>query len=108
VGQLAAMDLVSREITEAHAQVEARRRQIAIAREGVEAAANSYQRNLERILDARGLPLEALQSIQALAQARREYLRTLVDYDAAQFTLHRAIGTPSGDPSQTKPATPQG
>ncbi|HVC98778.1 MAG TPA: TolC family protein [Pirellulales bacterium] len=108
VRQLAAMDLVSREITEAHAQVEARRRQIAIGREGVEAAANSYQRNLDRVLDARGLPLEALQSIQALAQARREYLRTLVDYDAAQFTLYRAIGTPSGDPSQTKPATPSG
>lgn len=95
VRQLAAMDQISREITEAHAQSKARRRQIAIGREGVEAAANSYQRNLERILDARGLPLEVLQSIQALAQARREYLRTLVDYDSAQFSLQRALGWPA-------------
>ncbi len=106
VRQLAAMDLVSREITEAYAQSDARRRQIAIGREGVEAAANSYRSSLERILDARGLPLEALQSIQALAQARREYLRTLVDYDSAQFTLYRAIGAPAGGAWQTKSSSP--
>jgi outer membrane protein TolC len=94
VRQLATLDLVAREITEAHAQCEARRAQIAIAREGVEAAANSYQRNMDRIQDAKGLPIEALQSIQALALARREYLRTLVDYDAAQFALSRALGWP--------------
>jgi len=104
--QLAAMDLVSREITEAHAQSEARRLRIAIGREGVEAAANTYRSSLDRILDARGLPLEALQSIQALAQARREYLRTLIDYDAAQFTLYRAIGAPAGDSRQ--PASSRG
>jgi outer membrane protein TolC len=94
VRRLAALDQVAREITEAHAQVEARRQQIAIAREGVAAALNSYERNLDRILDAMGLPLEALQSIQALAQARREYLRVLIDYNAAQFSLERALGWP--------------
>lgn len=92
VRQLAVMDQVAREVTEASAQSQARRRQIAIAQEGVAAAVNSHERNLERIEAAKGLPIEALQSVQALASAQREYLRTIVDYDSAQFTLFRALG----------------
>lgn len=92
--QIAAMDLVAREITEAYAQSRARRQQIEIAREGVEAALRSYERNLARIQEAKGLPLEVLQSVQALAIARREYLRTITDYNLAQFSLHRALGWP--------------
>jgi outer membrane protein TolC len=42
------------------------------------------------------LPIEALQSAQALLQARREYLRSVTDYNAAQFTLQRALGWPVG------------
>ena len=45
-------------------------------------------------LAAKGLPIEALQSVQALAQSRREYLRAVYDYDVAQFSLYRAIGAP--------------
>ena len=44
------------------------------------------------IEDGKGLPIEVLQSVQALAVARREYLRTLIDYNVAQFTLYRALG----------------
>ncbi|HVW37833.1 MAG TPA: TolC family protein [Pirellulales bacterium] len=94
VRQLAVMDQISREVTEASAQSQARRRQIGIAREGVQAAVESHQRNLDRIEAAKGLPIEALQSVQALANAQREYLRSLVDYDAAQFALYRALGWP--------------
>jgi outer membrane protein TolC len=46
------------------------------------------------VRDLEGLPIETLQSIQALDQARREYLRALVDYNAAQFRLQRALGWP--------------
>ena len=70
------------------------RRQLATAQEGIRAAERSYERNLERIQHVQGLPLEALQSIQALAQARREYLRVVVGYDEAQFRLQRALGWP--------------
>jgi outer membrane protein TolC len=93
--QVALMDQVAREITEAYSQSQARKQQIAIAREGVRAAVNSHRRNLERIEQAKGLPIEVLQSVQALALARREYLRTLIDYDLAQFSLYRALGWPS-------------
>jgi outer membrane protein TolC len=88
------MDQVAREIVEAHVQSLARQRQIAVAEQGITAAQQSYERNLERIRNAQGLPLEVLQSIQALDAARREYLRAVVDYDTAQFRLHRALGWP--------------
>ena len=89
------LDRIAREVVEAHAQVHARHRQLRIAEEGVQVALESYRRNRERIQDARGLPIEVLQSIQALTQARREYLRVVSDYNLAQFSLHRALGWPA-------------
>jgi hypothetical protein len=47
-----------------------------------------------RIRAGEGLPIEVLQSIHALDQARREYLRAVVDHNEAQFRLHRALGWP--------------
>jgi outer membrane protein TolC len=92
--QLAVMDQVAREVVEAHAQVQSRKAQMTTARMGVEAAAASYQQNLERVRQSQGLPIEALQSIQALTQARRELLRTVIEYNSAQFSLYRALGWP--------------
>jgi len=92
--QIQEMNRVGREIVEAHAQVLARHRQIGIAEQAVERATDSFERNWLRVRDLEGLPIETLQSIQALDQARREYLRSLVDYNAAQFRLHRALGWP--------------
>ena len=92
--EIAALDRVAREIVESHAQVQARRRQIATAQRGIEAAQTSYERNLARIENTQGLPLEAMQSIQALSQARRDYLRAVSDFNAAQFQLQRAMGYP--------------
>jgi outer membrane protein TolC len=88
------LDLVAREVVEAHAQVTARHRQIEVARQAIAAAHRSYDRNLERIRNAQGLPIEVLQSIQALDAARREYLRAVIDYNTAQFRLQRALGWP--------------
>ena len=93
--QIATMDLVAREITEAAALSRAARKQIDIAREGVEAALQSYERNVARIQEGKGLPIEVMQAVQALAIARREYLRTLIDFNSAQFSLYRAIGWPA-------------
>ncbi len=56
------------------------------------AALSSYEQNLLRITNVQGLPLEALQSIQALAAARRDYLRAVTDFNIAQFALLRAVG----------------
>jgi outer membrane protein TolC len=91
------MDRVAREVAEAYAQVRTRQRQIAISQLGIQAATDSFLRNYQRIREGQGLPIEVLQAIQALDQARREYLRSVADYDEAQFRLYRAIGCALGD-----------
>lgn len=88
------MDRVAREVMESHAQVASRRRQIAVAESGIVSARDSYRRNLDRIREGQGLPLEVLQSLQALDAANREYLRTVMDYNEAQFRFQRALGWP--------------
>ncbi len=92
--QVALMDQVAREIVESHAQVQSRSQQITTAHEAVNAAQDSFRRNWERIENGQGLPIEVLQAIQALTNAQKEYTRTVADYNAAQFTLHRALGWP--------------
>ncbi len=92
--QIRVMNEVAREIVQAYAQIQARHRQIAISEQAVQRATTSFDRNLLRVRDLQGLPIETLQSIQALDQARREYLRALVDYNTAQFRLQRALGWP--------------
>jgi outer membrane protein TolC len=94
IRQVETMDIVAREVVEAHAQVQARSQQIGTAESAIQVARESYRQNSERIQGGEGLPIEVLQSIQALAQAQREYLRAVIDYNAAQFSLQRALGWP--------------
>src|SRR5690606_20690013 len=63
--ELQVMDTIAREIVEAQAQIESRRQQIEIARLGIESSTRSYERNLERIRNVQGLPIEVLQSLLA-------------------------------------------
>jgi outer membrane protein TolC len=100
--QVRLMDQVAREIIEAQAQSASLRGQIAVAESGIRAAGDSYRRNVDRIRGGQGLPLEVLQSLQALDQSRREYLRAVGDYDEWQFRLYRALGCPI--PQEASPA----
>ncbi len=70
-------------------------RQIEDAREGLEAL-DSLKLNFLNIRRGAELPratrpIEALQPIQALAQARLDYLDAVLDYNPSQFRLKRAI-----------------
>jgi outer membrane protein TolC len=94
LAQVRLMDQVAREIVEAHAQSESLRGQMSVAQSGIDVAGESYRRNVARIRGGQGLPLEVLQSLQALDQSRREYLRAVGDYDEWQFRLYRALGCP--------------
>ncbi len=88
------MDQVAQEIAEAHAQVVMRQQQIAVAETAILSARDSYIRNVDRIREAKGLPIEALQAIQALETAQRAYLRSVVDYNRAQLQLQWSLGWP--------------
>lgn len=92
--QIKVLDQVAREISEAHAQVVHRAENIRITRSGIKSAEESYARNLSRIRDGQGLPIEVLQSVRALEVARRAYLAAVIQYNQAQFRLQWALGWP--------------
>jgi outer membrane protein TolC len=88
------MDQVAREVNEAHAQVTHRGERIIVSQRAIESASKSYERSLSRIRDGQGLPLEALQSVQAMETAKLAYLAAVTDYNEAQFRLQWALGFP--------------
>jgi outer membrane protein TolC len=88
------MDQVAREIVESHGQVVARSARLEATKSAIATAANSYDRNLARIRQGQGLPIEALQSAQAIFTARQAYLQAVIDYNEAQLRLFRALGWP--------------
>jgi len=92
--QVRIMDQVAAEVAQAHAEVSARRDQITISQSAITSAEDSYRRNSERIRDGQGLPIETLQAVQALNEARRQYIRIIADYNRSQFRLQRALGWP--------------
>lgn len=92
--QVQAMDQVASEIAEAYAQAVFRHEEIELAKSGIEAAKDSQRRNAQRTQQGVGLPIETLQSIQALAAAERQYVQSVADYNEAQFRLQRALGWP--------------
>ena len=72
-------------------------RQIVEAREALVEALDSLQLNFLNIRQGTELPratrpIEVLQPIQALAQARLDYLDSVIAYNRAQFRLKRSIG----------------
>lgn len=99
--KICVMDQVAREVSEAHARVRLRAERITLAQQAIESAENSYQRNLSRIRDGQGLPLEVLQSVQALEEARRTYLEAVANYNEAQFQLQWALGWTVAAPEQS-------
>lgn len=94
IREIETMDRIAREVSESKAQVQSRKRQIENTQEAVQAAQDSFDKNWDRIRNGQGLPIEDLQAIQALAMARREYVRAVADYNQAQFTLRRSLGWP--------------
>jgi outer membrane protein TolC len=90
--EVALLDRVAREVSEAHAQMQQRQQRLEVGKKGIAAAEKSLTLNRQRIENAQGLPIEALLSIQALAAMRRTYLNAVIDYNIAQLRLCRAIG----------------
>jgi len=99
--QVRLMDQIAREIGEASTQVRFRMERITVAEQGIESAEESVRRNLDRIRNGQGLPIETLQAIRALEDARLGYLQAVSAYNEAQFRLHRAVGHPVYSPAAT-------
>ncbi|MBL8850740.1 MAG: TolC family protein [Planctomycetaceae bacterium] len=97
-----ARDRVQQEVAAAYHQARLRREQIGFAEQQVAAAANAVPLNFNGIRGRELRPIEAQQSIAALALARNRYVNSVVDYNRAQLALWRAIGHPPGSASEVE------
>ena len=86
------MDQVAQQVSEARVQVTLRREQIETSKQAVQTASDCYEKNLERIREGQGLPIECLQAAQALEVCQRAYLKAISDYNRAQIQLLWAKG----------------
>lgn len=91
-------DMVAAEVVQAEKSRLAAKRQMSRIEQAVPAAIRSLELNFHTIREAAGLavpatrPLEVLQPIQALADARQEFLDAVIDYNISQFRLFHAVG----------------
>jgi len=97
---------IAAEVVAAAADIASYRRQMELAEESIVTAAQSYELNEQRIRASEGLPIELLQSISALAEARTAYTSAVANYNRAQYRLLRAMGNPAGVPAEPAPELP--
>lgn len=90
--KVALIDDVAREISEAHTQMTHRRERMEVTQHSIQTARDSYDRNLSRIRDGEGLPIEVMLSVKALEAAQRAYLDSVVAYNESQFQLQWSLG----------------
>jgi outer membrane protein TolC len=91
---------VGAEVSAAAKQVQARQRALASAAEAVVQAEEMWRKLKEQAmgLTARENLVDAIQpvlALQALAQARAQYLTQVIEYNRAQFRLYVAMGQPA-------------
>jgi len=87
-------DVVAEQVTAAFHRLQARSRQIDVARSRIHSSAKAIKLNFNGIRGGGIRPIEAQQAIQALDAARREYLNAVIGHNQAQFELLRGIGNP--------------
>jgi outer membrane protein TolC len=84
-------------VADAYVRTHVRFAQVGRTEQGVRDGTNAFREDFRRILGGVGLPIELLQSLRLLGQARYTYLRAIVDYNEAQIDLYVALGQPPAD-----------
>jgi len=91
-----ARDDVVTEVTQGWHQVAGSRQRLAMSGERLKQAGESLRLHRLRIRGLVGLPLEALQAVEAISQARQDRLEAIIEYNRSQVGLLRAVGRPLG------------
>jgi len=102
--QLAMMDQIRNEVAEAHARSHARFAQIIEEEDAVRSSVQGFALDLERIRQAvpqdeakQPRPIEVIDSLKLLAEAKRGFLDAIVDYNQAHFEIYVATGQPPAE-----------
>ena len=91
------LNRVRQEVVDAQIRTHAFYSQINIREKAVRTGLLARREDMLRIRANEGLPIETLDSLRLVRQARREYIRTIVEYNRAHFELYTALGNPPAD-----------
>lgn len=83
---------IAAEVRTSHAELHSAQRRLALSKQAVDRARSAYELDCERVFENQGLPLEALQSIKALAEAESLYLAAAAQSNVSQLRLFAATG----------------
>lgn len=89
------MDSIASDVAGTRAEVHAQRARLAIGKQAATHARKAYELTTARLQEAQGLPIEALDSIRTLAEARQAEIDAVLDYNIAQHRLLAAMGHPN-------------
>jgi outer membrane protein TolC len=92
--QSATINLARGEVSAALADARAARNEVTVTRSELASAELGFKEDLSRSRQNLGRPIEVLNSLTLLAQARVNLIKALVHYDQAQFSLWVSLGSP--------------
>ncbi len=95
--ELVELNRVRDQVATAYADTQMRFGQIGVNEAAVQTGREGFEEDLRRVRGAQGRPIEVLDSIRLLADARYTYLDSICDYNEAQFALYVALGQPPAD-----------
>jgi outer membrane protein TolC len=104
-----AIAAIRSEVGAAYAGVSAARQQIDITTRQLASAEAGFREDLQRIRNTVARPIEVVNSLQLLNQARIARIRAVTDYNKAEFRLFVALGSPpplGGPPDAPLPPAP--
>jgi len=82
------------EVSAAHAEATAARRQVEVTTRQLASAEAGFREDLERTRNTVGRPIEVVNSLRLLNQARVDRIRAVTDYNKAEIRLFVALGSP--------------
>ncbi len=95
--ELDVLDTVRDEVVTAYVQALAWLAQVKWHAQAVRSGEQAAKEDLIRVRGRQGLPIELLDSVRQVIEARRDYLNAIIDYNRAEVRLYVAIGNPPAD-----------
>ncbi len=95
--QLDVLDAVREEVVTAYVQALSWLAQVSRHADAVRTGEQALKEDLIRVRGRQGLPIELLDSLRQVTDARRDYLNAIIGYNRAEIRLYVALGNPPAD-----------
>lgn len=86
------LNIIRREVSEAHANMQSARQRLRVTQVQLAAAERAAEHDLQRTRAGEGLPIEVLNSLDLLTRARLDIIDAAIAFNIAQFQLFVVMG----------------